>query len=258
LIRKRKALMQDVVLITGATAGIGAACARRFARGGAALVLIGRRADRLQAMQAELGAGCVVIAADVADRAAIEAGIAALPASHREVSVLINNAGLALGPSPALQGTVEDWDRMIDTNIKGLLYVTRAVLPGMVARNHGHVLNIGSIGGNYVGGSTVYGGTKAFVHHLSLMFRAELLGKAVRITSVEPGSTDTEFALVRSRGDQAQAEAAGRGYKKMSAEDVAEAIWMCHALPAHVNVNRIELTPVAQGFAPITIARDPA
>lgn len=250
--------MTEVVVVSGATSGIGEACARRFLDEGARVVAIGRRADRLEALAASAtsAAGALLpLALDLRDRAAVERAFSDLPDSHRRVTVLVNNAGLALGPASALQGTPEQWDTMVDTNIKGVLHLTGAILPGMVERDRGHVINIGSIGGSYAGGSTVYGGTKAFVHHFSLALRRDLLGRRVRVTCVEPGSVATEFNLVRL-GDADKAAEAHRGYRPMSADELAEVVHYCHRLPAHMNVNRIELMPIMQAPGAFAIARE--
>ncbi|MFI4989271.1 MAG: SDR family NAD(P)-dependent oxidoreductase, partial [Alphaproteobacteria bacterium] len=184
---------EKTVFITGATAGIGAACARRFAAAGSRVVLTGRRADRLEALKRELAGKAEVhtLAFDVRRRAEVEAAVATLPPAFAAVDVLINNAGLALGVAPAQAVAIEDWDSMVDTNVKGLLYCTRAILPGMVARDCGHVVNLGSVAGSYpYGGGSVYCGTKAFVHQFSLAMRSDLLGTKVRVTCVEPGMVE--------------------------------------------------------------------
>ncbi len=190
-----------VVFITGASSGFGAAIARRFAPLGARLVLAARRGDRLEALARELAVPAHVVELDVQDRAAVEAAVAALPAEFADVDVLVNNAGGAHGLDPAQSANVDDWETMIDTNVKGLLYVTRAILPGMVRRDRGHIVNIGSVAGTYpYPGGNVYGATKAFTAQLSLNLRADLAGKRVRVTSIEPGMAETEFSLVRFKG----------------------------------------------------------
>lgn len=248
--------MTEVVVVSGATSGIGEACVRRFLAEGARVVAIGRRADRLDALAASSEPDALLpVALDLRDRGAVEQAMGDLPESHRRITVLVNNAGLALGPASALGGTPEQWETMVDTNVKGVLHLTGAVLPGMVERDHGHVINIGSIGGSYAGGSTVYGGTKAFVHHFSLALRRDLLGRRVRVTCVEPGSVATEFNLVRL-GDPGKAAEAHRGYRPMSADEMAEVVHYCHRLPAHMNVNRIEVMPVMQAPGAFVIARE--
>ena len=180
-----------------------------------------------------------------------------LPVEFAEIDLLVNNAGLALGLNPAQQADLDDWDQMIDTNCKGLTYCTRAILPGMVARGRGHVINLGSVAGSYpYPGGNVYGGTKAFVHQFSLNLRSDLHGTGVRVTSVEPGMADTEFSLVRFGGDQAQADDVYTGMQPLTADDIAEAIYWAATQPQHVNVNRIELMATDQSFAPFQVARE--
>ena len=245
-----------IVFITGASAGIGAATARRFAAAGARLVLAARRVDRLQALAAKLPAPSHVVALDVRDRAAVEHAVAELPVDFAAVTVLVNNAGGALGLEGAAEAHLDDWDTMIDTNCKGLAYVTRALLPGMVARDRGHVINLGSVAGTYpYPGGNVYGATKAFVEQLSLNLRADLAGKRVRVTNIEPGMVETEFSLVRFKGDEDRARAVYQGFQPLTADDVAEAIVWCATLPAHVNVNRLELMSVMQSFAGFSVKR---
>jgi len=247
-----------IVLITGATAGFGAATARRFAREGARIVATGRRADRLDALRAEFGAQVHPIVLDVRDRAAVLAAIDGLPPDFADIDVLVNNAGLAAGLEPAQRARLDDWDAMVDTNVKGLMYVTRAILPGMVARNRGHVVNLGSTAGEFpYPGGNVYGGTKAFVYQFGLNLRADLIGTAVRVTDVAPGlSGGTEFSNVRFRYDDAKAAAVYAGTTPLNAEDIAETIYWVATRPAHVNVNVIQLMPVCQAFGPFAIARD--
>jgi 3-hydroxy acid dehydrogenase/malonic semialdehyde reductase len=247
------------VLVTGASAGFGVAIARRFVASGARVVVCARRADRLAALAGELGAGVHTLALDVQDRAAVERAIGALPAPFAEIDVLVNNAGLAKGLEPAQRAALDDWDQMIDTNCKGLVYATRAVLPGMVARGRGHVINIGSVAGSYpYPGGNVYGATKAFVHQFSLNLRSDLHGTGVRVTCVEPGlSGGTEFSTVRFNGDEDRARAVYNGTEPLSSDDVAEAVHWAASVPAHVNVNTIELMPVVQSFAPFQIHRRP-
>jgi 3-hydroxy acid dehydrogenase/malonic semialdehyde reductase len=247
-----------IVLVTGASAGFGAAIARRFAADGARIVAVGRRADRLQALAAELGPERVLpVALDLRDRAAVLAGLGALPEPFAAVEVLVNNAGLALGLGPAQEADLDDWDAMVDTNVKGLLYATRAVLPGMVARNRGHVVNIGSTAGEwpYPGGH-VYGASKAFVRQFSLNLRADLHGTAVRVTDIEPGLVGgTEFSNVRFKGDDARAASVYQGAEPLAPEDIADAVHWVATRPARVNVNVLQVMPVGQSFAPLRIHR---
>ena len=246
-----------IVFVTGASAGFGAAIARAFVRDGHRVVATARRIDRLQALADELGDALLPLELDVRDRDAVAAIPAALPAAFAEVDLLVNNAGLALGLEPAHQASLDDWQDMIDTNCTGLVRVTRALLPGMVERQRGHVINLGSVAGRwpYAGGN-VYGATKAFVHQFSLNLRADLHGTRVRVTNVEPGLCGgTEFSNVRFHGDDARAASVYANVQPLSAEDIAESVHWIATLPAHVNVNSIELMPVAQSFAGLNVHR---
>jgi 3-hydroxy acid dehydrogenase / malonic semialdehyde reductase len=246
-----------VVFVTGASSGFGAAVARRFAATGARVVASARRADRLKELAAELGTRLLPVTLDVRDRAAVAEVVNGLPPEFADVDVLVNNAGLALGLGPAQTADLDEWDQMIDTNCKGLVYCTRAILPGMVARRRGHVINLGSVAGTYpYPGGNVYGGTKAFVHQFSLELRSDVHGTGVRVTCVEPGMADTEFSTVRFGGDRAQADAVYEGMQPMTADDIAESIFWAATLPSHVNVNVIELMATAQSFAPFQVARE--
>lgn len=249
--------MSLTVFVTGASSGFGAAVARRFAADGARVIVSARRADRVRDLAAEIGPRALALELDVRDRDAVAAAVAALPAEFSDVDVLVNNAGLALGLNPAQEADLDDWDQMIDTNCKGLAYCTRAILPGMVARGRGHVINLGSVAGTYpYPGGNAYGGTKAFVHQFSLNLRSDLHGTGVRVTCVEPGMADTEFSLVRFDGDQAKADNVYAGMQPMTADDIAESIHWAATMPQHVNVNTIELMATAQSFAPFQVARD--
>ena len=245
--------MTKTILITGATAGFGEACARRFAREGWRLILTGRRAERLTALQKELGEAVrQVLVLDVRDRQAVHEQLSGL----QDVDVLLNNAGLALGLEPAWQVDPEDWETMVDTNVKGLMYCTRAVLPAMVARNRGHVINIGSTAGSwpYPGGN-VYGGTKAFVQQFSRNLRADLLGTRVRVTEVDPGMAESEFSKVRFKGDDQAAAKVYAGTESLQPEDIAEVVWFVVNLPGHVNVNALELMCIDQAWGPLAVHR---
>jgi 3-hydroxy acid dehydrogenase/malonic semialdehyde reductase len=245
------------VFVTGASSGFGAAIARRFAAAGARVVATARRADRLKDLAAELGPQVLPVTLDVRDRAAVAEVTGGLPAEFAQIDVLVNNAGAALGLRPAQDADLDDWEQMIDTNCKGLAYCTRAILPGMVARRRGHVINLGSVAGTYpYPGGNAYGGTKAFVHQFSLNLRSDLHGTGVRVTCIEPGMADTEFSVVRFSGDQARADAVYAGMQPLTADDIAESVYWAATLPPHVNVNIIELMPVAQSFAPFQVARD--
>jgi 3-hydroxy acid dehydrogenase/malonic semialdehyde reductase len=247
----------DTVFVTGASSGFGAAVARRFAGAGARVIAAARRADRLKDLAAELGPRLLPVTLDVRDRAAVADVVAGLPEEFARVDVLVNNAGLALGLGPAQDADLDEWDQMIDTNCKGLVYCTRAILPGMVARRRGHVISLGSVAGTYpYPGGNVYGGTKAFVHQFSLALRSDVHGTGVRVTCVEPGMADTEFSTVRFSGDKAQADAVYTGMQPMTADDIAESIYWAATMPQHVNVNVIELMATAQSFAPFQVTRD--
>jgi 3-hydroxy acid dehydrogenase/malonic semialdehyde reductase len=247
-----------IVLVTGATAGFGLTIARRFAADGARIIAAGRRQDRLEALKAELGAGVVhPLPLDVADRAAVAAAIAGLPAELAAIDLLVNNAGLARGLEPAQAAVLDDWDAMVDVNVKGLMYVTHAVLPGMVARNAGHVVNIGSTAGEwpYPGGN-VYGATKAFVRQFSNNLRADLFGTRVRVTDIEPGLVGgTEFSNVRFKGDDAKAAGVYAGTEPLTPEDIADAVHWVATRPARVNVNLVQVMPVVQSYGPLRVHR---
>ena len=249
--------MPLTILVTGASAGFGAAMARRFVRDGHRVILTARRADRLSAMAAELGAAACAFALDVTDATAVAALPGALPEGWRDVDVLVNNAGLALGLGPSYEADLAQWDTMVATNVSGLLHMTRALLPGMVARNHGHIINLGSTAGIYpYPGGHVYGASKAFVTQFSLNLRADLIGTGVRVTDLEPGLVGgTEFSQVRFGGDATRAAAMYAGTTPLSAEDVAEAAAWAIGLPAHVNINRIEMMPTCQAPAALAVKR---
>lgn len=250
---------QTTVFVTGASTGFGEAMARRFATDGARVVAAARRIDKLTALADDLGPRILPLELDVRDRTAVTERIDTLPAEFADVDVLVNNAGLALGLEPAHGADLDHWEQMIDTNCRGLVYCTRAILPGMVSRGRGHVVNIGSVAGSYpYPGGNVYGATKAFVHQLSLNLRSDLHGTGVRVTCIEPGMSDTEFSLVRFGGDERRAGAVYDGMQALRADDVAESVHWAATQPAHVNVNTIELMPVAQSFSPFQVHRETA
>jgi 3-hydroxy acid dehydrogenase / malonic semialdehyde reductase len=239
------------VLVTGASSGIGAAIVRRFAQDGFRVILAARRQDRLDALAAELEGEHTVLPLDVRDRSAVERALEGL-----EVDILINNAGLALGLEPAQSADLADWEEMIDVNIKGVLYATRAVLPGMVARERGHIINLGSVAGSYpYPGGNVYGATKAFIKQLSLNLRADLHGTHVRVTDIEPGMVETEFTLVRFKGDAERARKVYEGFEALRAEDIADLVHYAASLPPHININRLEVMPTMQSFSPFAVKR---
>jgi 3-hydroxy acid dehydrogenase/malonic semialdehyde reductase len=237
------------VLITGATAGIGEACARKFAKHGAKLILTGRRRDRLEALAAELATECLLLQFDVRNEAETLQALSDLPPAFAEVDLLVNNAGLALGLERVPAGNPAHWQQMIDTNITGMLHVTRAILPGMVQRGRGHLMQLGSVAGTYpYPGGAVYAGTKAFVHQHALGMRADLIGTPIRVTSIEPGAVETEFALVRFEGDKTRADAVYQGFRPLNGADIAESIFWAATAPPHVNINVLEIMPVSQAF----------
>ena len=247
-----------IILVTGATSGFGLAIARRFAAEGHRIVAAGRRSERLAALVEEFDATRIhPLVLDVRDRMAVDAALAALPDELAAIDLLVNNAGLALGLEPAQRADIQNWEQMVDTNIKGLMYVTRAVLPGMVARDRGHIVNLGSIAATYpYPGGNVYGATKAFVRQFSLNLRADLLGTRIRVTDVEPGMVGgTEFSSVRFGGDTHKAAKLYDGADALTAEDVAETVHWVATLPARVNINTVELMPVTQSFGPLPVHR---
>ncbi len=245
--------MEKTILITGATSGFGKACAEYFAVQGWQMILTGRRIERLEQLQDQLGAAVQqIIPLDVRDREQVFEQLGSL----KKVDVLLNNAGLALGLEPSWKVDIDDWDTMVDTNIKGLMYCTRALLPQMVERNNGHIVNIGSTAGSwpYPGGNT-YGGTKAFVQQFSRNLRADLINTRVRVTNVAPGMAESEFSNVRFKGDDEQAAKVYQGTEALRPEDIAETVFWIVNRPAHVNINAIELMPVDQAWGPFTIHR---
>lgn len=244
-------------LVTGTTAGFGLAICKTLIQAGYKVIGTGRRAERLAALKAEFGEHFLPLAFDVSNPAETQAALSQRPQGWQTVDLLVNNAGLALGLEPAHKAELEDWYQMIDTNIKGLVSITRLVLPEMVARNSGHIINIGSIAGSYAyPGGNVYGGTKAFVKQFSLNLRADLAGTAVRVSNVEPGLCGgTEFSNVRFKGDDEKASKLYENVEYVCPEDIAEIVLWLNQQPPHVNINRIEVMPVAQSFAPLSVAR---
>ena len=240
--------MTKTILITGASAGIGKATAELLAQEkGVRLILTARRADKLKELAATLPCETHLLTFDIRDRAATLAAIRSLPEAWKAVDVLVNNAGLALGLEAFDVANPDDWQVMIDTNISGLLTITREILPGMKARGCGHIVNLSSIAGTYhYPGAHVYGASKAFITYLSLAMRSDLLGTPIRVTNIEPGMVDTEFSMVRFKGDEARADAVYANSEPLHAEDIAETIRWSIAQPAHVNINRIELMATCQ------------
>jgi 3-hydroxy acid dehydrogenase / malonic semialdehyde reductase len=247
-------LSNRTVLITGASAGIGEATARLFAAEGARLILTARRMDRLEALAAELraahGTDTLLLELDVRDAGVVSRVLEDLPAEWSAIDVLINNAGLSRGMDRVQDGELRDWEEMIDTNVKGVLYVTRAVLPGMVQRGRGHVINLGSIAAYEVyQGGAVYCATKSALSTITTGLRLDLFGTPIRVSIVEPGAAETEFSLVRFRGDDDRAAAVYEGYQPLTAEDIADTILYVATRPAHVNVDTIRMKCVAQARA---------
>ncbi|TCU59579.1 serine 3-dehydrogenase [Novosphingobium sp. PhB57] len=244
-------------LVTGATSGIGEACARAFIDAGWRVVGTGRRAERLDALKAELGADTFHAAVfDVRDEAARDAALAALPAEFAGIDCLVNNAGLALGTEPAQSASLESWKTMIDTNVTALVSLTHKLLPALVERK-GAIVNLSSVAATYpYTGGNVYGGTKAFVHQFSLGLRSDLAGTGVRVTSIEPGMVETEFTLVRTGGNQQASDNLYGGANPMTAADIAGTVLWVATLPAHLNINTLELMPVSQSFAGFQVARE--
>lgn len=249
--------MRKTAFITGATSGFGRACAEIFAEKGWDLVLSGRREKRLQELQERFtGVAVHTAVCDVRRRAQVEAMVAGLPDTHADIDLLVNNAGLALGMKPAQEADINDWETMVDTNIKGLMYVTRALLPAMVKRGQGHIVNMGSVAGSwpYPGGNA-YGASKAFVEQFSNNLRADLHGTGIRVSNIEPGLAESEFSVVRFHGDRKKADSVYEGTEPLTPGDIAEIVWWLVDRPSHVNINRLEVMPVCQSWGPFAIDR---
>lgn len=247
-----------IVLITGASAGFGEEMARKFVRHGHKVIATARRAEKLANLHQELGNGLLPVTMDVTDKVSIMQALAGLPAAWKPVDVLINNAGLALGIEPAQMASLDDWETMINTNVKGLVAITHALLPGMVARNSGMIINIGSVAGaTPMPGANVYGSTKAFVDQFTRNLRADLAGTGVRATNIAPGLCGgTEFSNVRFRGNDEAAAKIYEGTEPLTAVDIAEAAYWVATLPAHVNINIMEMMPTCQGYGVLNIKRN--
>ena len=249
-----QAVKDKIVLITGASSGIGEACAYSFAELGARLILTARRSPRLELLKAELtqqfNADILLLTFDVRDRPSVTTALESLPAEWQAIDILINNAGLSRGLDKLYEGNIQDWEEMIDTNVKGLLYMTRAIVPGMVARGRGHVISLGSIAGHetYPRGN-VYCATKAAVRAISEGLKQDLLGTPVRVSSVDPGLVETEFSQVRFHGDTDRAKTVYANMQPLTAQDVAEVIVFCATRPAHVNVSEVLVLPTDQSGA---------
>ena len=247
--------MTRTALITGATAGFGRAAAQRFIDAGWQVIATGRRADRLDALKAELGDGVHTACFDIRDEAAMRAALDALPERFRGIDLLVNDAGLAQGTKPAQDALLSDWKTMIDTNVTALVTLTHALLPTLVARK-GAIINISSTAAIYpYTGGNAYGGSKAFVSQFSLGLRADLHGSGVRVTAIEPGMAETEFTLVRTHGNRQASDTLYAGAHPMTAEDIADTIFWVATLPPHLNINRLEIMPVSQSFAGFQVHR---
>lgn len=244
----------ETVFITGVTGGFGSAMAKRFAAMGCTLVLHARNKGKLDALIATLDAKKTIpVVFDMGDLEAMKKACNGLPA----IDVLVNNAGLALGLDPAQAADTKDWDEMIDTNIRALIHLTRLILPGMVTRKRGHIINIGSVAGNwpYANGN-VYGATKAFVRQFSLNLRSDLHGTNVRVTNIEPGLAETNFSIARFKGDTEKAAKVYEGTTPLNGDDIAESVAWAATLPAHVNINSLEIMPTCQSFGGMQVYRD--
>lgn len=247
----------NTVIVTGASSGFGRATALRFAKQGWHVIALARRLTRIEDLQKEIGeSACSIFQFDVRKQQDIDTLSEHLKTHNISVDVLVNNAGLALGLDSADKADLSDWQTMIDTNISGLVNMTRAILPFMVAEKSGHVINIGSIAGSYAypGGNT-YGATKAFVAQFSLNLRADLAGTNIRVTNIEPGLAESEFSEVRFHGDKEKAKNVYEGVEPLLPEDIAESVYWCASLPKHVNINRLEIMPTCQSFAPLVVSR---
>lgn len=248
--------MTRTAFITGATAGFGAAAVRRFVGAGWRVAGTGRRRDRLDGLAGELGDAFLPVELDMRDNEGLEASVDALPAEFRGIDLLVNNAGLAPPLEPLQESRLDPALVSIETNVVGLVVLTRKLLPGLIERK-GAIINLSSVAATYpYRGGAVYGGTKAFVRQFSLDLRSDLHGTGVRVTSIEPGMAETEFTLVRTGGDQAASDTLYRGANPMTAQDVAETIYWVATLPPHLNINALELMPVSQSFAGFQVARD--
>ena len=248
--------MNKIVLITGATSGIGLACARKFAANGDKLILTGRNEQRLAEIKKELDTEVITLAFDVRNREEAEAQISSLPADWQNIDVLVNNAGLALGLEPEYEGDLDDWGTMIDTNIKGLLIMTRLVVPGMVKRNHGHIINVGSVAGDaaYAGGN-VYCATKAAVKALSDGLRIDVADTAIRVTNLKPGLVETNFSNVRFRGDNERAANVYKGIKPLTGDDIADVAVYAANAPAHVQIAEVLILATHQASGSVIVRK---
>lgn len=250
-------MQNEIVFVTGATSGFGAAIARSFAEAGARVIAAGRRMDRLTALARDFPGQVHPLELDVRDRDAVARSFDDLPGAFGGVTILVNNAGLGIDRGPAFKASLDDWEAMIDTNVKGLLYCTHAAMGGMIERGRGHIVNIGSVAGRAGGpGSAVYGATKSFVLQFTKNLKSDLIGQPVRATYIAPGAAETEFWHVRWQGNDEQARKGYTGYQPLTADDIARAVLFAVSMPAHVDVTELELMPHAQGFGPRILHRD--
>ncbi|MBL0686541.1 MAG: SDR family NAD(P)-dependent oxidoreductase [Sulfurospirillum sp.] len=243
--------MPKIVLVTGASSGFGRETVKMFAKDGYKIIAIGRRQERLKELKKELSeCDIYTISLDIRDKKEVFDAIENLPLEYKNIDILVNNAGLALGLEKAQNALIEDWEVMIDTNIKGLLYITKAVLPRMIKRKSGYIFNLGSIAGNWpFKGANVYGSTKAFVQQFSLNLRNDLKDTNIRVTNIEPGFAKTEFSKIRFKNDDKKADSVYDGFQPLVGKDIANIIFMLSKLPLHVNVNTLEVMPTAQTWA---------
>lgn len=245
-----------IIFITGASAGFGQAMAKRFVKEGHTVIATARRLERLTQLKEELGDNLIPLSLDVRHEEEVKKAIDSLPADLQKIDVLVNNAGLAVGTTPIQDSQIEDWKTMIETNINGLLYTTHYVLKKMMANQKGHIINLGSVAGEFpYPGGNVYGATKAFVHQLSLNMRADLVANNIRVTNIEPGMCETEFSIVRFNGDEKKASDVYKNMTPLSADDIAETVLWVITRPPHVNINVISLMPTQQAFSAFNVAR---
>ena len=253
---KMSSTLPKTIFITGATSGFGKATAKLFNDNGWQTIITGRRGDRLEEIAKELGKNSLPLSFDVSDRKSVKYAIDNIPPNFNNISVLCNNAGLALGLEGADNADLDDWDEMIDTNIKGLVYTTRNIIPLMIEHGEGHIINLGSVAGSYpYPGGNVYGGTKAFVSQFSLNLRADLVQKGINVTSLEPGLAETEFSLVRFKGDASKASEVYKNTKVIKPEDIAETIYWIATRPKNININKIEIMAGDQAFNPFNVVK---
>ncbi|WP_299547559.1 SDR family oxidoreductase [uncultured Helicobacter sp.] len=243
------------IFITGASSGFGFATAKKFGENGHKVIALARRKERLQILQKEIS-NCVILPCDICDKNALKQALEELPKDFKDIDVLVNNAGLALGIEPAQICDFNDWEKMISVNITALSYLTHLILPKMVQRKNGHIITLGSIAGKYpYPGGNVYGATKAFVRQFALGLRADLAGTNIRISNIEPGLAESEFSLVRFKGDKNRANALYKGSNALQPKDIAEAIYWIATLPKHININSLEMMPTSQSFSALTVSK---